>query len=71
MHTGMLGVTIYLSSSLAAAITAGVVAPAKRRHPGYWITISFLFPPFVLILLWLPKGQGYPYWGEPFDDSLD
>lgn len=67
MNAGMMGITIYLISALLAGITAGIYAPLKRRHPGYWMTISFLLPPFVLLLLWLPKGHGY--WIEPCDDD--
>jgi hypothetical protein len=67
MNAGMIGITIYLISALLAGITAGISAPAKKRHPGYWMTVSFLLPPLVLILLWLPKGHGY--WIEPLDDD--
>jgi hypothetical protein len=66
-----IGITIYLSSALVAAVLAGAVAPAKKRHPGYWTTLSFLLPPLVLILLLLPVGHGNHYMGEPRNDSLD
>lgn len=68
---GGIGITIYLSSALVAAVLAGSVAPAKKRHPGYWLTVSFLFPPLVVILLLLPMGHGNHQLGEPHDDSLD
>jgi hypothetical protein len=71
MEAGML-ITVYLASALVAAIIAGVVAPAKRRHPGYWTIASFLVPPVVLLLLILPRGRGvYQPGRDPFLDHDD
>jgi hypothetical protein len=67
MNAGVL-ITLYLASALTAALIAGVMAPAKRRHPGYWLIISFLIPPTVLLLLLLPKGRGVH---NPMDPYLD
>ncbi len=70
MEAGM-WLTLYLVASLLASVIAGIACYAKQRHAGYWIAVSFLFPPFVLILLLLPKGRGIHYYGEPRSDSLD
>jgi hypothetical protein len=44
-------ITFYGIASFAAAIVAYVVASAKHRDGSHWATISFLFPPAVLIPL--------------------
>jgi hypothetical protein len=71
METGML-ITVYLTSALVAGLLAGIIAPAKRRHGGYWVLFSFLFPPSVLLLLILPRGRFHhnPR-RDPFQDSDD
>jgi hypothetical protein len=68
---GGIGITIYLSSALVAGVLAGAVAPAKKRHQGYWTVFSFLCPPVVVILLLLPRGNSTYYAREPRNDSLD
>jgi hypothetical protein len=68
---GGIGITIYLSSALVAAVLAGAVAPAKRRHQGYWTVFCFLLPPLVVVLLLLPRGRSTYYAHEPRDDNLD
>ncbi len=71
MEAGMI-ITVYLASALVAGIIAGAVAPNKRRHPGYWMIFSFLIPPFVLLLLILPRGHGDHRRGrDPFHDEDD
>jgi uncharacterized membrane protein len=62
---------LYLASALTGALIAGVVAPAKRRHPGYWLIFSFLIPPIVLVLLILPKGHGVHNSMDPYLDRDD
>jgi hypothetical protein len=44
-------ITIYGLASLVAAVVAYIVASAKHRDGSHWATISFLFPPAVLIPL--------------------
>jgi hypothetical protein len=68
---GGVGITIYLSSALVAGVLAGAVAPAKRRHQGYWMVFSFLLPPLVVVLLMLPRGHSTYSAHEPRNDSLD
>ena len=71
METGML-ITVYLTSALVAGLIAGIVAPAKRRHGGYWVMFCFLCPPLVILLLILPRGRFYhdPR-RDPFHDEDD
>jgi hypothetical protein len=56
MNAG-LAITIYLATSLIAGTIAGAVANRKRRHHGFWTIGSFLFPPLLLVLLLLGKGN--------------
>ena len=68
-----LAITIYLASALVAGTIGGTIAPRKRRHAGFWTTATFLFPPLLLILLFLPTGRALPRREkEDWDpDSLD
>lgn len=70
MNAGVL-ITLYLASALTGALIAGVIAPIKRRHPGYWLIFSFLVPPVVLLLLLLPKGRGMHNPIDPYMDRDD
>lgn len=71
MTTGTL-ITVYLTSAFLAGLIAGIVAPIKQRHPGYWVIFSFLIPPTVLLLLILPKGRFKSQQGrDPFRDEDD
>lgn len=70
MNTG-LGITLYLTCALTAGVIAGVAAPNRRRHPGYWTIAAFLFPPIVLLLLILPKGRGAHHPADPYLDRDD
>lgn len=69
--TAGVALTVYLTGALIAAIIATLVAPGKRRHPGYWLIASFLFPPAVLLLLVLPVGRGVYSRGDPYEDPND
>jgi hypothetical protein len=71
MDTGML-ITVYLSSALAAGLLSTAMASAKHRHPGYWMIFCFLIPPFIVLLLILPKGRylHYPH-RDPFGEIGD
>lgn len=44
-------ITFYGVASIVAAVIAYIVASAKHRDGSHWATISFLFPPAVLIPL--------------------
>jgi hypothetical protein len=71
MSAGLL-ITVYLASSLIAGTISGAVASRKRRHHGFWTTGAFLFPPLLLVLLFLPRGSYRPYLrDEEWDDNLD
>jgi hypothetical protein len=66
-----LAITIWLASGLVAGTIGGQIAPRKRRHPGFWTTGSFLFPPLVLVLVLLPRGTYSPPPPEWDPDNLD
>jgi cyanate permease len=71
-------ITIYLASALVAGTLAGMIAPRKRRSAGFWTAATFLFPPLLLILIFLPRGrtvERYPahddHWASDNLDRLD
>ncbi len=41
-----------------SAIVAGLLAAAKRRDHSGWAAWAFLFPPIVLVYLFVPKNRG-------------
>lgn len=51
-------VAIYGAVMFAATLLAAIVAFWKRRDASYWATVSFLFPPALLILLLMPRNVG-------------
>lgn len=53
-------ITIYLTCALVAGVAAAVIAGMKGRHTGFWMTGSFLFPPLILVLLFLVKRASAP-----------
>ena len=65
-------ITIYL----ICAVVAGGLAAALAAHKGlstvFWMPASFIFPPLVLILLFLPKRRraGKVYRPQQDPDSL-
>ena len=50
-------ITIYGVASILAAILAYIVASAKHRDASHWATVSFLFPPAVLLTLFLTRAS--------------
>jgi hypothetical protein len=55
-----LAITIYLAAGVVAGTMAGLISQRKRRHSGFWTTAAFMFPPLVLILIFLPTGRAMP-----------
>jgi hypothetical protein len=49
-------IAVYGSLMIVSAILSGIVALFKRREASYWITLSFLFPPAIIILLLMPRN---------------
>lgn len=44
--------------ALAAAVAAALLASWRNRDHSAWAAWSFLFPPLVLVLLFLPRNAG-------------
>lgn len=63
----MTAIVIWGATAFSAAALAGILAGIKNRDISFWIGWSFLFPPLVLFLLFLPKHQGQ----RPRRRSLD
>jgi hypothetical protein len=44
--------------AILSAVLAGILASAKRRDYSFWAAWSFIFPPMLLILLFMPRNRG-------------
>ena len=53
--------------SIAAAILAGILAGVKNRNYSYWVAWSFICPPMVLFLVFLPRLEGRRPRSAPLD----
>jgi 4-amino-4-deoxy-L-arabinose transferase-like glycosyltransferase len=51
-------VAIYGLIALTAMLVACVLAVIKKRDWSYWMTITLLFPPVLILLLVMPKNPG-------------
>jgi len=60
-------IAIWGSVALAASLIALIVAGVKRRDHSFWAAWSFMFPPMLLILLFMPANPG----PRPRRPSLD
>ncbi len=44
--------------AIASALIAGIVAGIKRRDHSFWAAWSFMLPPMLLIVLFMPANKG-------------
>jgi hypothetical protein len=51
-------IAIWGITAIASAILAGILAGIKRRDHSFWAAWSFLLPPMLLILLFMPANRG-------------
>jgi hypothetical protein len=51
-------IAIYGTIAFLAATAAGIIAGMKRRDYSFWAAWTLLFPPFIIVLLLLPKFTG-------------
>jgi len=51
-------VVIWGAVAFASAVAAGFLAVAKRRDHSFWAAWSFVVPPMLLILVFLPTYAG-------------
>jgi hypothetical protein len=56
--------------AIASAIVAGILAGTKGRDHSFWAAWSFLLPPMVLILLFVPAHKG-PRLRRPSIDEIE
>jgi len=63
-------ITFYGLASLAAAVIAYIVASAKHRDGSHWATISFLFPPAVLIPLLMTSAPPEQRHAKAIEDKV-
>lgn len=43
---------------VVSAVIGGILAGFKNRDISFWLAWTFLFPPSVIVLLFLPKHKG-------------
>lgn len=53
-------IAIYGLIMIVAAVVAGYVAMSKNRDYSFWMAWSFVVPPALLILVFLPRRGGQP-----------
>ncbi len=51
-------VAIWGLVAISSAILAGVLAAYKRLDHSWWASWSFVFPPMLLVLLFVPRNKG-------------
>lgn len=56
-------------TATVCAILAAMIAPMKHRSSSAWAASSFLFPPALIILIFLGKSRTGPYRPPPDDDD--
>ena len=44
--------------AVASAFAAGILAGIKRRDHSFWAAWSFIVPPMLIILLFMPRNKG-------------
>ncbi|HET6389168.1 MULTISPECIES: hypothetical protein [Hyphomicrobiales] len=60
-------IVLWGATAITASVLAGILAGIKNRDLSYWIGWSFILPPLVVWLLFLPKYKG----ARPRQPSLD
>jgi hypothetical protein len=63
-------IVIWGAVAVSASVLAIILAGYKNRDYSYWVAWSFLVPPAVVWLLFMPKNKG-PRPRQPRLDDLD
>jgi len=63
-------IAIWGVTAIAAAVAGGILANIKNRDYSFWIAMSFLLPPALVVLLLLPRLKERPVRISP-DDEVD
>jgi len=53
-------IAIWGAVAISASLIALIVAGMKRRDHSFWGAWSFMFPPMLLVLLFMPSNQVRP-----------
>ena len=51
-------IAIYGMVMFVTSIAGAIIASMKRRDWNYWMTMTFFFPPAIIILILKPKNTG-------------
>jgi hypothetical protein len=63
-------IVIWGAVAVSASVLAVILAGYKNRDYSYWVAWSFLVPPAVVWLLFMPKNKG-PRPRQPRLDDID
>ncbi|HXF52888.1 MAG TPA: hypothetical protein VNK52_02080 [Hyphomicrobiaceae bacterium] len=64
-------IAIWGATAIAAAVAGGILANIKNRDYSFWIAMSFLLPPAVVVLILLPRLKERPVRISTDDDEVD
>jgi hypothetical protein len=64
-------IAIWGVTAIVAAAVAGVIANIKNRDYSFWIAITFLLPPLLLVLILMPRLKQQPVQVRTTDDDAD
>ncbi len=63
-------IVLWAAVAVVTAVLAGILAGWKNRDYSFWVSLTFLLPPLVLVILLLPRRAG-PRPRPPTLDELD
>jgi len=62
-------IAIYGVTAIIIGVIAALIAHRKDRNANSWFTTGFLFPPALIVLLFLGKSKTGPYIPKDDDDE--
>ena len=70
VHVMVMWITIYGIVALVSATLASFIAYHKDRSANAWFASTFLFPPSLIVLLFLGKSRHGPYRAPSDEDDM-
>lgn len=58
MNEALYWIVGWAAIAIGSSIVAGILAAMKNRDYSFWIAWTFLLPPLMLVLAFLPRHQG-------------
>lgn len=63
------GIVIWAAIAIVAAVLSGLIAARKNRNASSWAAWGFIFPPTLLVLLFVSRNRGLPYRSQTLDEE--